>query len=103
MKFFVIDIKKEAEICIYGIDNSEKTEEFMEKHFLGNGLQFLSSEEQKEYNTDCKYAITYSNFNYIAQRIDKIQEAIDRVSKDVKKSKCNPEELYTFDDNCYVI
>lgn len=52
MKIFIKDINREAKINIYGIDNEERTEEFLKSFFTGSGLEILSSEDKEKYSTE---------------------------------------------------
>ena len=103
MKIFIKDINREAKINIYGIDNEERTEEFLKSFFTGSGLEILSNEEKEKYSTECSYAITEKSFTALAQQIEHIQKALDAIAEDVKKNKCDPQKIYTTDKGCYII
>lgn len=103
MNIFIIEMNREAEIHIYGIDNNDHTKDFMEKFFKGEGLQILSPEEREKYSTECEYAISKKNFEIIAQQIEYIQKAIDTIAEDVKRSQCDPHKEYTFESGCFVV
>lgn len=101
MKIFVKDMNREAEIYLYGIDGKDHTEDFAERHFLGNGLEFLSAEEKEK--TNCKYAISRRNYEYLIERLNAIQKAIDDAAEDIEENGCSAEAKYGFGRGKYVI
>ncbi|MCH5199713.1 MAG: hypothetical protein J1F60_02045 [Oscillospiraceae bacterium] len=103
MKIYITDFNREVDVCIYGVDGDEHTEDFMLKYFGDKGLQFLSAEEKAKYDTAADYAIDNICYEALAQSIDKIQSAIDAIANDYEKSGCDISEIYTFDGKCYVI
>lgn len=103
MKIFIKDINREAKINIYGIDNEERTEEFMKTFFTGMGLDILSADDKENYGTESDYAITKKSFEALAQQIENIQRAIDSIAKDVKKNKCDPQKIYSSEKGCFIV
>ncbi len=103
MKIFIKDINREAKINIYGIDNEERTEEFMKTFFMGAGLDILSEDEKEKYGTDSNYAITKKSFEALAQHIEHIQKVLDSIAKDVKKNKCDPQKIYASENGCFIV
>lgn len=103
MIIFIKDMKREAKINIYGINNEERTEEFMKAFFTGAGLDILSAEDKEEYGTESNYAITKRSFEALAQQIEHIQMALDSIAKDVKKTKCDPKQIYTSEKGCFIV
>ncbi len=103
MKIFIKDIKREAKINIYGMDNEERTEEFMKTFFTGMGLDILTAEDKEKYGTESNYAITKKSFEALAQQIENIQRAIDSIAKDVKRTKCDPQKVYASEKGCFII
>lgn len=103
MKIFIRDINREAKINIYGIDNEERTEEFMKTFFTSAGLDLLSAEDKEKYGTESNYAITKKSFEALAQQIENIQRAIDSIAKDVKKNKCDPQKIYSSEKGCFIV
>lgn len=103
MKIFIRDINREAKINIYGIDNEERTEEFLKSFFTGYGLEILSNEEKEKYSTESYFAITEKSFTALAQQIEHIQKALDAIADDVKKNKCEPQKEYTTNGSCFII
>ena len=103
MKLFIIDDNTEAEIFIYGIDGSDCTERFFVSLFDGKGIKRLTEEEKKQYKTEADYAILNSYCECLENAITLLQETIDIIAEEYKKSGCNIKETYTFDDRCYVV
>lgn len=103
MKIFIKDINREGKINIYGIDNEERTEEFMKAFFTGAGLDILNADDKEEYGTESNYAITKRSFEALAQQIEHIQRALDSIAKDVKKNKCDPQKIYASEKGCYIV
>lgn len=89
MKIYVRGINKETEIFLYKADNRECTQEFIEKNFLGNGLEQLSAEEKENCSDDCKYAISRHSYNYLIERLDELQKIIDEAAEDIDEDREN--------------
>lgn len=103
MKLFIIDDNTEAEIFIYGIDGSDCTERFFVSFFDGKGIKKLTEEEKKQYKTEADYAILNSYCECLENAIALLQETIDIIAEEYKRSGCNVKETYTFCDRCYVV
>lgn len=89
MKIYVRGINKETEIFLYKADNRECTKEFLEKNFLGNGLEYLCAEEKENCSDDCKYAISRHSYNYLIERLDELQKIIDEAAEDIDEDREN--------------
>lgn len=103
MKLFIIDDNTEAEVFVYGIDGSDCTERFFVSFFDGKGIKKLTEAEKKQYETEADYAIPNAYCEYLENAIALLQETIDIIAKEYKRSGCNVKETYTFCDRCYVV
>lgn len=77
MRLFISDISKEAEVCIYDSSNKECTKEFIEKYFIGEGIEYIPEELRDKDHPVCPYIVTKKIYEYLIKSLEEVQKCID--------------------------
>lgn len=103
MKVFIREYCRDAEVTIYGIDGEDHTKDFFEKYFLGCRDVYRTTEEERtEYHSKAEFTVVKADhFNYFAENLGKIQNAIDIVAEALMRGESI--DNYTFNGKCYIM
>lgn len=103
MKVYIKEYRRDVTVRIYGIDGQEHTKEFFDRYLYNvEGVDFVSDKEREAYRSEAEYSISKGEyFQYLAENIEKIQQAIDTAAVAIINGKSVSD--YCFADSCYLV
>lgn len=103
MKVLIRENLKTIGVNIYGTDGKLHTREFFDKYFSDtDGAYPTLPKEREEFETEAEWTVvTDADFRKLANGLEAIQEAIDRVGEKLAEGDGRAE--YTFNADCFLI